>query len=185
MGELSHCHRTGLVSGVEQVLSPNHDERPANTEIDVIIIHAISLPPDRFGGPHIHDFFTNQLQTGYHPYFQEIRDIRVSSHFVIARTGQITQFVPTNLRAWHAGDSEFKGREKVNDCSMGIELEGCDTMEFEDQQYSSLGQLVRCLRQAYPKISLENIVGHSDVAPGRKTDPGPCFSWQRFMRELD
>ena len=182
---LEHSPNSGLITGVDQAESPNHDDRPDGSVIDVIVVHAISLPPDCFGGSHVHDLFTNNLDVAFHPYFREICDLRVSSHFFIDRAGKTTQFVPTFRRAWHAGESEFNGREKVNDFSIGIELEGCDSLQFEEIQYVNLVHLAQCLRAAFPLIASNNIVGHSDISPGRKTDPGPCFNWERFLGKLD
>jgi AmpD protein len=176
---------TGLIREARQVASPNCDARPDGAEIGVLVVHAISLPPREYGGGYIERFFANRLDPGEHPYFAEIADLRVSAHFLVARDGGLVQFVPTHLRAWHAGLSRFQGREQVNDFSIGIELEGCDEHPFEDNQYRTLSLLVDCLMRAYPAIRREAIVGHCDVAPGRKTDPGPCFDWQCLHGELD
>ena len=175
---------SGWVSDARRALSPNHDQRPPDTEIDVLVIHAISLPPSQFGDDFITQFFTNCLDCNIHPYFKEIEELRVSSHFLIDRTGALTQFVSTCDRAWHAGLSRFQGREQVNDFSIGVELEGCDELPFEDAQYESLAQLTSILMNSYPKIAKSNIVGHSDISPGRKTDPGPYFNWDRFRALL-
>ena len=175
---------SGLVMPARHIPSPNCDERPVSTEIEVLVIHAISLPPGRYDGDYIEQLFTNRLPVHDHPYFDQIRDLRVSTHFLIRRTGALIQFVPTHLRAWHAGDSAFKGREKVNDFSLGIELEGCDEEPFEPIQYEVLTRLVRCLLDAYPRIAPSAIVGHCDISPGRKTDPGPNFDWAAFRRSI-
>jgi AmpD protein len=176
---------TGLLDQARYIASPNCDERPDPDDIDALVIHAISLPPDEFGGDYIEHLFTNCLDPAAHPYFEEICGLNVSAHFLIRRDGALIQFVPTHLRAWHAGRSELNGREELNDFSVGIELEGCDTMAFDDNQYQVLSQLVNAIRETYPAITGSRIVGHSDVAPGRKTDPGPCFDWSRFRRMLD
>ena len=161
--------------------SPNFDERPENASIDLIVIHAISLPPDEFGSQGIIQLFTNQLDPREHPYFREIQHLRVSAHFLVRRDGELIQFVPCSRRAWHAGVSIWRGRENCNDFSIGIELEGCDSMPFEEAQYLALDRLLTELRRGYP---IEAVVGHSDIAPGRKTDPGPCFDWHR-VRDAD
>ena len=178
----NHDNQSGLVSGAAQILSPNFDARPHDIEIDVLVIHAISLPPNQFGGCHVEDLFTNQLDITVNPFFREIADLRVSSHFYIDRSGQLKQFVSTHDRAWHAGVSSHNGRERVNDFSIGIELEGCDRLPFETIQYQTLSSLTQCLLAAFPGITMENIVGHSDIAPGRKTDPGPCFDWNCYRK---
>ena len=175
---------TGLISGAEQVESTNCDDRPPGVGVDTLVVHAISLPPDEFGGGHVTELFTNCLDGGAHPYFAEIRHLRVSAHFLVTRDGGITQYVPVHRRAWHAGQSRFRGRETVNDFSIGIELEGCDTRPFEAAQYESLSGLSRALMTAFPAITSDRIVGHSDISPGRKTDPGPCFDWPRFLASL-
>ena len=177
-----HDNQSGLVSGAIQILSPNFDSRPDDIEIDVLVIHAISLPPNQFGGCHVEELFTNQLDTTIDPCFGEIANLRVSSHFYIDRSGQLTQFVSTHDRAWHAGVSSHNGQGEVNDFSIGIELEGCDTLPFEIIQYQTLSLLTQCLLMAFPSITMENIVGHSDIAPGRKTDPGPCFDWNCYRK---
>ena len=162
--------------------SPNQDERPPGLEICLLVVHAISLPPQKFGGPGIVDLFLNQLDPNAHPYFGEIGHLRVSAHFLIRRDGKFIQFVSCNRRAWHAGVSTWNGLERCNDFSIGIELEGCDEAPFETEQYVSLNQLTESLRQSFP---IKAIVGHSEIAAGRKTDPGPCFDWSRVAyREL-
>ena len=167
----------GLVEGAEFIASPNCDERPGGSALELLVIHSISLPPGEYGGPGIVELFTNRLDPAAHPYYAGIAGLRVSAHFVIRRDGALIQFVPCRLRAWHAGPSCWKGRERCNDFSVGVELEGSDDMPFEDVQYARLATLTRALRAAYP---LPEIAGHSDIAPGRKTDPGPHFDWQRY-----
>ena len=176
--------KTGLVAQAEFIASPNHDDRPPGTCIDVLIMHNISLPPGQFGGPYIKQLFTNTLNPADHSYFEEISALRVSAHFLVRRDGHLIQFVPTNKRAWHAGVSNFCGRERCNDFSIGIEMEGCDEQAFENIQYLTLIPLVRLLQSAYPKIKTNNITGHSDIAPGRKTDPGPHFDWEHVKSDL-
>lgn len=168
--------RDGWLSGARRVPAPNCDERPAATSVSLIVIHAISLPPGQFGGSGIEQFFTNSLDPEEHSYYREILPLRVSAHFLVRRDGEVLQFVPCSLRAWHAGASTWRGRERCNDFSVGIELEGCDEQPFEVEQYHVLARLIAALRRSYP---IEGIVGHSDIAPGRKTDPGPHFEWQR------
>ena len=181
---LEHDPRTGFVTGVERCISPNQDERPDGVTVDVLVIHAISLPPDTFGGPHITQLFTNSLNPDEHPCFKEISGLRVSAHFLIERSGRVMQFVSTRNRAWHAGVSSFRGRAHVNDFSLGIELEGCDSKPFMAEQYDALIGLTHCLMGAYPSIIAENIVGHSGISPGRKTDPGPCFNWSEYLGRI-
>ena len=173
--------KTGLIDEARQVPSPNCDARPDNCHPDLIIVHGISLPPGEFGGDSIDEFFTNCLNPGEHPYFREISDLRVSSHLLIRRSGDLVQYVPTSMRAWHAGESCYEGRECCNDFSIGIELEGSDDLEYEDEQYAALNQVISALKRAYPSLSNAPIVGHSDVSPGRKTDPGPAFDWSRVV----
>ena len=176
--------KTGLIDDIRQLSSPNFDQRPDGIEIDVLVVHAISLPPNQFGDCFIEEFFTNRLDCSRHPYFEEIQELRVSAHFLIERTGRVTQFVSTHNRAWHAGVSCLGNRQRLNDFSIGVELEGCDDFPFEEIQYQSLAVLCRCLMQAYRGIQKDSIVGHSDIAPGRKTDPGPHFDWQNLHRRL-
>jgi N-acetyl-anhydromuramoyl-L-alanine amidase len=173
----------GLPS-VSFVPSPNCDERPNNTEIDLLVIHNISLPPGEFGNSYIQDFFTNVLDIKAHPFFNEIATLEVSCHCFIRRDGNIIQFVPFTLRAWHAGQSEFEGREACNDFSIGIELEGTDELAYTEAQYDSLFKVTKTIQQHYPKITSNRIVGHSTIAPSRKTDPGPAFDWTRFKVAL-
>ena len=172
--------RSGLLDCARQFPSPNCDSRPAACEIDLLVIHNISLPPGRFGGDAIDRFFTNCLEADADPYFAGICDMKVSAHVLIRRSGEIVQYVPFTQRAWHAGVSCFEGRERCNDYSIGIELEGTDELAYEEIQYQVLEQLVAALMQAYPGITRQRIVGHSEIAPGRKTDPGPAFDWSRI-----
>ncbi len=171
---------TGLLEGVRQVLCPHCDARPAGIEADLIVMHGISLPPGEFGGPWIDRLFTGNLPRDGHPYFAEIHGRRVSSHLLVRRDGEIVQFVPFQLRAWHAGVSEYQGRSACNDFSIGIELEGTDELPYEPAQYAAAGAVIRALLAAYPMLSADRIVGHSDIAPGRKTDPGPAFDWAQL-----
>ena len=173
-----------LVESVRFVPSPNCDERPKGMAIDVLVIHAISLPPDDFGGPAIEQFFCNALDPGGHPYFAEVCDLQVSAHLLIRRNGELIQFVPFHRRAWHAGESCCLGRTRVNDFSIGIELEGSDHLPFEPDQYSALTDVVQAIMVPYPSITRDRIFGHSDIAPGRRTDPGPQFDWPRFLANL-
>lgn len=161
--------------------SPNHDERPDEEAPYLLVIHNISLPPGVFQGNAIIDFFQNRLDIDAHPWFDHIRDLRVSAHFLIRRDGEIVQFVPTTLRAWHAGISSFEGRERCNDFSIGIELEGTDTQTFTDAQYTRLAALTATLQARHP---IRAVRGHEHIAPGRKTDPGPGFDWDRFAKTL-
>jgi AmpD protein len=170
---------SGLMRGVRQVASPNHDARPPGVEADLIVIHGISLPPGEFGGPWIDRLFTNSLPADAHAYFAEIGSLRVSSHLVVARDGAVTQYVAFTQRAWHAGKSNYQGREACNDFSVGVELEGTDTLPYEPVQYGALAEIVAALCAAYPGLSPKRLVGHSDIASGRKTDPGPAFDWPR------
>jgi len=175
--------KTGLIRDAEFIASPNFDERDQGCEIDVIIIHCISLPPGEYGSGAIQRFFSNQLSADEHPYYQSMAHLQVSSHFLITRDGQLTQFVATDKRAWHAGESMCLGRPKVNNFSIGIELEGLDTDEkgYSDGQYQCLTLLIKELRERYPKIEKNNIFAHSDIAPGRKPDPGPYFDWHKVF----
>ena len=175
---------TGLVSGVRYQASPNCDRRPPDAALEVLVIHAISLPPGEFGGPDIEALFCNQLAADAHPAYAQIAALRVSAHLFVRRSGELMQFVPLHLRAWHAGVSEYRGRSRVNDFSIGIELEGTDERPFADIQYSVLTELSVALLDAYPGIRPSAIVGHSDIAPGRKTDPGAYFEWGRYRRAL-
>lgn len=172
----------GLLNTAEFIASPNCDERPAGTEISLLVIHNISLPPDEFGGDGAIELFTNQIDPQAHPYYQTLQGLKVSAHFFIRRDGAIIQFVPCMKRAWHAGVSQWQGRERCNDFSIGIELEGSDTTPFTDAQYTALAALTQCLCDRYP---IKDIAGHSGIAPGRKTDPGPCFDWLRYAADVN
>ncbi len=167
----------GWLPAATRLPSPNCDARPDGTAIALIVIHNISLPPGRFEGDAVIDLFTNRLDWDADPYFQQIRGLKVSAHFFIRRNGSLIQFVPCTLRAWHAGVSSWQGCERCNDFSIGIELEGSDDQPFCEAQYATLVPLVQRLKQAYP---IRAVVGHSDIAAGRKTDPGPHFDWQRL-----
>lgn len=176
---------SGLIRGARYVPSPNFDERPPGVQPDLIVVHGISLPPDEYGGPWIDRLFTNTLPADTHPYFQQVDGLRVSSHILIRRSGECVQYVPLHLRAWHAGASCYEGRERCNDFSIGIELEGSDTVPYEPAQYRALAQLVLDACSTYETLSTSRLVGHSDIAPGRKTDPGPAFDWPRLRALLN
>lgn len=164
--------------------SPNADQRPPGCPVDLLVVHNISLPPGEFGGPHIEALFQNRLDPLVHPYFAEIAQLRVSAHLLVRRDGSLVQFVSLDRRAWHAGQSSFCGREACNDFSIGIELEGTDDRPFDARQYEALARVTREIRARYPAITPDRIVGHSDIAPGRKTDPGPCFDWLRYRFDI-
>lgn len=172
--------RTGTLDQARQCLSPNFDERPDGETASLIVIHGISLPPGEFGGPYIDQLFTNTLVAGDHPFFKEIHQLKVSSHLLIRRDGEIVQYVPFHKRAWHAGVSRYNGREACNNFSIGIELEGQDQTPYADSQYQVLARVITALLEAYPDLDKNDIVGHSEIAPGRKTDPGPAFEWTRL-----
>lgn len=174
-----HVETGGVIPEAGQIASPNCDERPDGCAIDLIVIHNISLPPGAFGGDGVIELFTNRLNPEDHPYYREIHHLKVSAHFFIRRNGELIQFVPCDKRAWHAGVSQWQGRERCNDFSIGIELEGDDETPFEEAQYATLNALLTALREVYPVAA---VMGHSDIAPGRKTDPGPCFDWGRVSR---
>lgn len=176
---------THRLRDVRFVASPNLDERPDPADISLLVVHNISLPPGEFGGPHVEQLFTNRLDWDAHPYFGTLRDLKVSAHCFIDRDGAVTQFVPFNQRAWHAGQSTFDGRSRCNDFSVGIELEGTDDREFTEAQYVQLSRVTAALMRAYPKITRDRIAGHSDIAPGRKTDPGPHFDWNSFLLRIE
>ena len=169
----------GLLDFAQFIASPNCDERPAGTEISLLVIHNISLPPGEFGGDGIEQLFTNRLDPAAHPYYAGIHDLRVSAHFLVRRDGELVQFVPCGQRAWHAGASAWRGRERCNDFSIGVELEGSDDCPFAEAQYAALEGLLGVLRAAYP---IAGVAGHDEIAPGRKTDPGPYFDWKRVRR---
>jgi AmpD protein len=175
---------TGWLRRVRRVVSPNCDRRPAGIDLALIVVHGISLPPGRFGGSWIDRLFCNGLPTDADPYFSTLAGLKVSAHVLIARDGKLTQYVPFDLRAWHAGRSSHRGRAACNDFSVGIELEGTDDRRYTAKQYRALASLIAALRAAYPSLRSADVVGHSDVAPGRKTDPGPAFDWARLRRLL-
>lgn len=174
---------TGLLDTARQVQCPNCDDRPDADDMDLIVVHGISLPPGEFGGPWIDALFTNSLNPDAHPYFLEIHQLEVSSHLLIRRDGEIVQYVPFHKRAWHAGQSEYQDRQRCNDFSIGIELEGVDDQNYEDAQYEQLAKVINVLCETYPRLNKQRIAGHSDIAPGRKTDPGIAFDWPR-LRQL-
>ena len=178
------CTATGIIEPARQCPSPNRDARPEGAVPEMVVIHGISLPPGQFGGPEIEALFTNTLDFDAHPYFREIRGLEVSAHLLIRRDGSLVQFVPFTERAWHAGDSRFRGRHRCNDFSIGIEIEGEDETPYEDRQYEVLHAVLRALFAAYPAISAREIAGHCDIAPGRKLDPGPAFDWLRLYDGL-
>jgi N-acetyl-anhydromuramoyl-L-alanine amidase len=171
---------TGLLRSARQVPSPNFDDRPAGTITDLIVVHGISLPPGIYGGPWIDRLFTNALPPDEHPYFAAVAALKVSSHVLVRRDGELVQFVPFHKRAWHAGQSSYRGRERCNDFSIGIELEGSDTEAYEPAQYRALAQTILQLCDTYQDLSIDRVAGHSDIAPGRKTDPGIAFDWPRL-----
>lgn len=170
----------GWLTTADRLNSPNTDLRPPQADISLLVVHNISLPPEQFGGPYIGQLFCNCLNPDEHPYFAEVAHLKVSSHLLIARSGNIVQFVPFHQRAWHAGVSVFEGRDNCNDFSIGIEMEGADNIAYTDHQYSVLAAVTQLLCNEYPSITAQRVVGHSDIAPGRKTDPGPAFDWQHF-----
>jgi N-acetyl-anhydromuramoyl-L-alanine amidase len=176
---------TGLLLGARQVLSPHHDARPAGVNADLIVMHGISLPPGEFGGPWIDRLFTGHLPPAAHPYFATIQGSRVSAHVLVRRDGEVVQYVPLHRRAWHAGVSQYEGRAACNDFSIGIELEGTDDVSYESAQYGAAATVIRALLAAYDTLSAARIVGHSDVAPGRKSDPGAAFDWARLRSAID
>jgi len=178
-------NKSGLLNDAVQTPSDNFDNRPAGRDISLIVVHNISLPPGEFGGPYISQLFTNQLNPKNHPYFADIYQLKVSSHLLIRRDGEVVQFVPFNKRAWHAGASNYCGEQCCNDFSIGIELEGDDTTPYENIQYKTLAKLIIQLRQSYPSIPKDAITGHSDIAPGRKTDPGPAFNWGQLHKMIN
>ena len=176
--------RNGWLYGTKVLASDNYDDRPPHCEVELVIIHAISLPPEQFGGGHIEKFFTNSLDWNEHKYFEKIRDLRVSSHLLVDRLGGVLQFVDLNKRAWHAGKSAWEGRNSCNDFSIGIELEGSDSQPYEREQYSSLAGLLVSIFGLYPRVNIDAVVGHCDVSPNRKTDPGPFFDWDYLRAEI-
>ncbi|WP_430623892.1 1,6-anhydro-N-acetylmuramyl-L-alanine amidase AmpD [Marinimicrobium locisalis] len=174
----------GWLASARHCPSPNCNDRPADATVSLLVVHNISLPPGEFGSGYIEAFFCNQLPVERHPYFQQIRDLKVSAHLLIDREGNAIQFVPFERRAWHAGRSAFQGREECNDFSIGIELEGSDHIPYTDAQYRRLAEVAGLLLSRYPALTPERITGHSDIAPGRKTDPGPAFDWDYFRAQL-
>jgi len=175
---------TGLIEPAMRCHSPNQDARPPPAQPAMVVLHGISLPPGKFGGPEIEALFTNTLDFDAHPYFGEIRDLKVSAHILIRRDGSLVQFVPFTERAWHAGESCFRGQSCCNDYSIGIELEGEDENAYDDRQYQVLQQILPAIFAAYPAITAREVAGHCDIAPGRKTDPGPAFDWLRLYDGL-
>lgn len=176
--------QTGWLDEARPVISPNYDERPPHTPVDMLVVHGISLPPGEFNTPWVEALFTNTLDYGAHGVFAPLLGLKVSCHLLIGRKGQLTQFVPFNKRAWHAGESAWLGRTRCNDFSIGIELEGCDDRPYDGRQYFRLAQVATLLMRVYPQMTPERILGHSDIAPGRKSDPGPAFDWTRFRALL-
>jgi AmpD protein len=176
---------TGLFDQVSYLPSPNCDDYPDADDISVLVIHCISLPPGIFKGDAVIDFFLNRLDINADPYYAEIAELKVSAHLFVRRDGQVIQFVPCHKRAWHAGVSMFEGRGCCNDYSLGIELEGTDSLEYTEAQYQALAALTREIQRCYPKMTRQRIVGHSDIAPLRKTDPGVNFAWQTYLKLLD
>ena len=171
----------GQLIGARQIASPNYNARPAHSEIELLVVHNISLPPSQFGGGYIEQFFQNKLDWSMHPYFQTIQGMQVSTHLLILRSGEVLQFVNFNQRAWHSGRSTYLGKKECNDYSIGIELEGSDDLPFQEIQYQVLAHVVTVLQATYPKL-LQHVAGHSDIARGRKTDPGPYFDWLKIRR---
>lgn len=174
----------GLIHPARQVPSPNRDARPASVQASLIVLHGISLPPGQYGTGDIERLFTNRLDWDAHPYYQQIRGLEVSSHLLIRRDGELVQFVPFSARAWHAGESSFRGVRRCNDYSIGIELEGADETPYDDRQYPVLAAVLKALFLVYPGLGVRALAAHSDVAPGRKTDPGPAFDWLRLYDAL-
>ncbi len=171
----------GWIKNIRQCRSPNFDQRPQNELIRLIVIHCIALPPEHYGGNDIEAFFCNKLDASKHPFFEEIKDLKVSAHLLIKRTGELIQFVSFNDRAWHAGVSCYKGQERCNDFSIGIELEGSDKSPYTHEQYHVLNKVIGSLLETYPELTRDNIVGHNEIAPGRKTDPGDFFEWDKIL----
>ena len=172
------------LTDITRTPTPNFDERPEPADISLLVIHCISLPPGEFGNHYIDQLFCNQLNPDDHAYFKGIHQLTVSAHLLIRRDGICVQYVPFDKRAWHAGKSVYKGRERCNDFSIGIELEGTELIDYTDRQYIQLATVTRALLETYPELSTQHITGHSDIAPGRKTDPGASFDWQRFLAAL-
>ena len=174
----------GRLLDARQVSSPNCDERPDDCEISLVVVHNISLPPGQYGGPEIDHLFTNTLDADAHPYFAEVAGMKVSSHLLVRREGELVQYVPFRKRAWHAGDSCYQGRAACNDFSIGIELEGQDEESYTDAQYEVFAEVLKLLIDTYPGLSANSLAGHCDISPQRKTDPGPAFDWQRLRQQL-
>lgn len=174
----------GWVQEATRCPSAHFNARPSDTDISLLVVHNISLPPGQFGGGHVQSFFSGTLDPSLHPYFDEIKDLRVSAHFLIERCGRLTQFVSCFARAWHAGASRYGGRDQCNDFSIGVELEGTDDTPFTDNQYRVLTDLTHALMHRYPGITPYRITGHEHIAPQRKTDPGRCFDWQRYLASV-
>lgn len=181
---IDQLRKTGRISGVRWCPSPNFGPRPEGADISLLVVHNISLPPGQFGGPAIERFFCNCLDASEHPYFETIAELKVSAHALIRRDGQIVQFVSLLERAWHAGRSSFRGEDECNDFSIGIELEGTDDVPYTPAQYERLAELSKLIMQAWPRITGDRITGHCDIAPGRKTDPGPVFDWDHYRQRL-
>ena len=177
-----HNHK---LEGAQQVPSPNNSEREDSGDISLLVIHNISLPPGEFGNGFVDQLFCNELDPSADPYFEKIAELKVSAHLLIERHGQVSQYVPFNRQAWHAGKSSFEGRENCNEFSIGIELEGTDDTPYAADQYKALIEITKLLFDEYPKMDKDRIVGHSTVAPARKTDPGPCFEWQLYLKALE
>ena len=171
----------GLAAGARYVASPNCDSRPRGEAVTLLVVHSISLPPLTYGGPGIERLFTNRLDPAEHPYYAQVAHLRVSAHLLLRRNGDLVQFVPVHMRAWHAGDSTWRGRQGCNDFSVGVELEGSDADSYADLQYTRLVEVTRALRDVLP---LRDVAAHSDIAPLRKTDPGALFDWARFLSAL-
>lgn len=182
--EIENLRTTGRLPAASWKPSPNFGPRPEGADISLLVVHNISLPPGRFGGPEIEDFFCNRLDASAHPYFETIAGMQVSAHALIRRDGELVQFVSLLDRAWHAGRSSFEGREECNDFSIGIELEGTDDIPYTEEQYQRLAEVARLVMSAWPLVGTDRITGHCDIAPGRKTDPGPAFDWDRFRECL-
>jgi len=183
-GEYTVDPGTGLIRPARQCLSPNRDERPSGATLDLVVLHGISLPPGEFGGDQIEALFLNHLDWDAHPYFDQLRGLEVSAHLLLRRDGQLVQFVPFNERAWHAGESAFRGAGKCNDYSIGIELEGEDETSYDDRQYRVLPSVLVALFEAYPGLGARKLAGHCDISPGRKSDPGTAFDWLRLYDAL-
>lgn len=175
---------SGHLTQARQVPSPNFDARPSGVRPELIVVHGVSMPPNEFGGPWIDALFTNRLPIDAHPHFKEVAHLTVSSHLLIRRDGEVVQYVSFEDRAWHAGASNYQGRQRCNDFSIGIELEGADDIAYEPVQYRRLAEVISALTEAYRTLSTDRVVGHSDIAPGRKSDPGDAFDWPRLRALL-